>query len=262
MRQKTRARGPLQGRFMGLSSANQHVIPAFIYAIGCALDRTASTTLIELLEVRRQHIRDREGVNGAEQVDRYDGANRRSADENRQACTEPEPNPVKGHSTGQTECLTDTPSVGQTGFAYAAAKIVKAQLAGQCTAYDVLTVVNIRGLCTGSAIVDVDVQPQYLSHCVSCYSQLVAYDQRALLTSSQLLFWHGQQRSANVGMADEDATVKEPMDLIRLSLDERIYVKLRGEREIRGKLHVSLKFVSRWRRDPYRRGSYRLTTSI
>jgi hypothetical protein len=40
---------------------------------------------------------------------------------------------------------------------------------------------------------------------------------------------------------DEDAaTVKEPLDLIRLSLDERIYVKMRGERELRGKLHVSL----------------------
>lgn len=39
-------------------------------------------------------------------------------------------------------------------------------------------------------------------------------------------------------MADDEATVKEPLDLIRLSLDERIYVKLRGEREIRGKLHV------------------------
>lgn len=40
-------------------------------------------------------------------------------------------------------------------------------------------------------------------------------------------------------MAEEDATVKEPLDLIRLSLDERIYVKLRGDREIRGRLHVS-----------------------
>lgn len=38
----------------------------------------------------------------------------------------------------------------------------------------------------------------------------------------------------------EDATVKEPLDLIRLSLDERIYVKLRGERELRGRLHVRL----------------------
>jgi hypothetical protein len=33
--------------------------------------------------------------------------------------------------------------------------------------------------------------------------------------------------------------VKEPLDLIKLSLDERIYVKCRGERELRGRLHVS-----------------------
>ena len=39
-------------------------------------------------------------------------------------------------------------------------------------------------------------------------------------------------------MADDDITVKEPLDLIRLALDERVYVKLRGEREIRGKLHA------------------------
>ncbi|GFH30869.1 U6 snRNA-associated Sm-like protein LSm3 [Haematococcus lacustris] len=40
-------------------------------------------------------------------------------------------------------------------------------------------------------------------------------------------------------MAEEEAaTVKEPLDLIKLSLDERIYVKMRGEREIRGKLHA------------------------
>lgn len=40
-------------------------------------------------------------------------------------------------------------------------------------------------------------------------------------------------------MADEaEATVQEPMDLIKLSLDERVYVKLKGERELRGKLHV------------------------
>ena len=31
---------------------------------------------------------------------------------------------------------------------------------------------------------------------------------------------------------------EEPLDLIRLSLDERIYVKCRGERELRGKLHA------------------------
>lgn len=36
-----------------------------------------------------------------------------------------------------------------------------------------------------------------------------------------------------------NATMQEPLDLIRLSLDERIYVKMRGERELRGRLHVS-----------------------
>ena len=42
-------------------------------------------------------------------------------------------------------------------------------------------------------------------------------------------------------MAEEEVvanTVEEPLDLIRLSLDERIYVKLRNDRELRGKLHV------------------------
>ena len=29
---------------------------------------------------------------------------------------------------------------------------------------------------------------------------------------------------------------REPLDLIRLSIDERIYVKCQGDRELRGKL--------------------------
>ncbi|XP_039252907.1 U6 snRNA-associated Sm-like protein LSm3 [Styela clava] len=33
-------------------------------------------------------------------------------------------------------------------------------------------------------------------------------------------------------------TVEEPLDLIRLSLDERVYVKMRNERELRGRLHA------------------------
>jgi len=37
---------------------------------------------------------------------------------------------------------------------------------------------------------------------------------------------------------NQGTTVEEPLDLIRLSLDERIYVKMRGDRELRGKLHV------------------------
>jgi len=34
------------------------------------------------------------------------------------------------------------------------------------------------------------------------------------------------------------SVVSEPLDLVRLSLDERIVVKLRGERDLRGKLHA------------------------
>mmetsp|Transcript_16161 Transcript_16161/g.54513 ORF Transcript_16161/g.54513 Transcript_16161/m.54513 type:complete len:94 (+) Transcript_16161:128-409(+) len=34
------------------------------------------------------------------------------------------------------------------------------------------------------------------------------------------------------------AECREPLDLIRLSIDERIYVKCRGDRELRGKLHA------------------------
>lgn len=41
---------------------------------------------------------------------------------------------------------------------------------------------------------------------------------------------------------EEESAVKEPLDLIRLSLDERIYVKLRSDRELRGKLHVGFVF--------------------
>ena len=33
--------------------------------------------------------------------------------------------------------------------------------------------------------------------------------------------------------------MEEPLDLIRLSIDERVYVKCRGDRELKGKLHVS-----------------------
>jgi U6 snRNA-associated Sm-like protein LSm3 len=32
--------------------------------------------------------------------------------------------------------------------------------------------------------------------------------------------------------------VEVPLDLIRLSIDERVYVKCRGDRELRGKLHA------------------------
>ena len=39
---------------------------------------------------------------------------------------------------------------------------------------------------------------------------------------------------------DGDAgPVSEPLDLVRLSLDEVVFVKLRGDRELKGRLHVS-----------------------
>eukprot|EP01036_Dinobryon_divergens_P041673 gene41673-55260_t len=34
------------------------------------------------------------------------------------------------------------------------------------------------------------------------------------------------------------SSVEAPLDLIRLSIDERIYVKCRADRELRGKLHA------------------------
>lgn len=40
--------------------------------------------------------------------------------------------------------------------------------------------------------------------------------------------------------ADETNTVSEPLDLVRLLIDEVVCVKLRGDRELKGRLHVSL----------------------
>jgi hypothetical protein len=42
----------------------------------------------------------------------------------------------------------------------------------------------------------------------------------------------------------EGGNVEEPWDLVRLSLDERIYVKMKGNRELTGKLHVIFIFFS------------------
>ena len=44
---------------------------------------------------------------------------------------------------------------------------------------------------------------------------------------------------ADAGDGDT-ATVSEPLDLVRLSLDEIVFVKLRGDRELKGRLHVCL----------------------
>jgi len=42
-------------------------------------------------------------------------------------------------------------------------------------------------------------------------------------------------------MADTPIAIQQPMDLVRIALDERVRVKMRGERELRGRLHVSNK---------------------
>lgn len=49
----------------------------------------------------------------------------------------------------------------------------------------------------------------------------------------QLEYYHTYIAKMSIG------TVEEPLDLIKLSIAERIYVKLRGDRELRGVLHVS-----------------------
>ena len=46
---------------------------------------------------------------------------------------------------------------------------------------------------------------------------------------------------ADAGDGDT-APPPEPMDLVRLSLDEIVFVKLRGDRELKGRLHVSCVF--------------------
>lgn len=48
---------------------------------------------------------------------------------------------------------------------------------------------------------------------------------------------HGHVPGLEAGQQTTN-TVEEPLDLIRLSLDERIYVKMRNDRELRGRLHA------------------------
>lgn len=43
---------------------------------------------------------------------------------------------------------------------------------------------------------------------------------------------------------DSAATVSEPLDLVRLSIDEIVFVKLRGDRELKGRLHVRFVYIS------------------
>ncbi len=46
------------------------------------------------------------------------------------------------------------------------------------------------------------------------------------------------ETEASLGSGGGGNVVEEPLDLVRLSLDERVYVKMRNDRELKGKLHV------------------------
>ncbi|KAL1630451.1 Sm-like protein lsm3b [Neofusicoccum ribis] len=43
---------------------------------------------------------------------------------------------------------------------------------------------------------------------------------------------------ADVEESGAGAPVNEPLDLVRLCLDETVFVKLRGDRELKGRLHA------------------------
>jgi U6 snRNA-associated Sm-like protein LSm3 len=49
--------------------------------------------------------------------------------------------------------------------------------------------------------------------------------------------YFGEQLNDAAGAMGGGA-VEQPLDLIRLSLDEQVYVKLRGNRELKGRLHA------------------------
>ena len=69
---------------------------------------------------------------------------------------------------------------------------------------------------------------------------------------------------ATTDSMDPSLSIQEPFDLIRLSLSERVFVKLRGDRELTGVLHVRQQYM----RDQYSvkstnlRGTNRLMMGI
>ena len=60
------------------------------------------------------------------------------------------------------------------------------------------------------------------------------------LSARRPLFLHSARFTSNLlaGNMDASPAIQEPFDLIRLSLSERVFVKLRGDRELTGVLHV------------------------
>jgi hypothetical protein len=63
-----------------------------------------------------------------------------------------------------------------------------------------------------------------------------------LLVSAKSVTQHQKEPSAMADAAPQSG-VQEPFDLIRLSLSERVFVKLRGDRELSGILHVCLQAI-------------------
>uniref|UniRef100_A0A8P0NYH2 U6 snRNA-associated Sm-like protein LSm3 n=2 Tax=Canis lupus familiaris TaxID=9615 RepID=A0A8P0NYH2_CANLF len=66
----------------------------------------------------------------------------------------------------------------------------------------------------------------------------------------------------NMDQQQTTNTVEEPLDLIRLSLDERIYVKLRNDRELRGRLHAYDQHLNMILGDPWVAQRFETVTTI
>jgi len=54
-------------------------------------------------------------------------------------------------------------------------------------------------------------------------------------------------KSSTMASPEEDTntSIAEPLDLVRLLLDEVVFVKLRGDRELKGRLHVRPPHISK-----------------
>jgi hypothetical protein len=61
---------------------------------------------------------------------------------------------------------------------------------------------------------------------------------------------------------DEKEETNEPLDLVRLCIDEVVIVKLRGDRELKGRLHVRLRSIGRSARGVMLTSAFRHTIRI
>lgn len=76
-----------------------------------------------------------------------------------------------------------------------------------------------------------------------CIDKLTSERAKVLCAASSPTLRNNKQLSTPAGLCRDEmasTTVERPIDLIRLSLDERVFVKCKGDRELRGKLHVSI----------------------